>query len=149
MTQAVADRQERRTWVPVDTFGARLALIRQAMGWNVTEAATACGVPPTSWKNWERGRQPHRMIHAAQAIADRTGCDRDWLVFGGPLESELPPPSSAGIGADRTGRSTHFHVTRPAMRVIPGGCTDGGNRVGDSAPLRAVPAATTLAPHAA
>jgi hypothetical protein len=26
-------------WVPVDTFGARLALIRQRMQWNVKEAA--------------------------------------------------------------------------------------------------------------
>ena len=72
-------------WVPSDkTFGARLALIRQRMGWgNVKKAAEECGLPVQSWRTWERdGVMPHRFITIAITIATRTGCDLDWLVYG-------------------------------------------------------------------
>jgi hypothetical protein len=32
-------------WVPELTFGARLALVRHRMGWNIKEAAAACDLP--------------------------------------------------------------------------------------------------------
>ena len=35
-------------WIPEDTFGSRLALVRQHMGWNMAEAARACDVDPQS-----------------------------------------------------------------------------------------------------
>jgi hypothetical protein len=77
-------------WVPDDsTFGARLALIRQRMGWgNVKEAAMACGLPVESWRNWERdGAMPRRMVEVASVIADRTGCDLGWLLAGSRLRT--------------------------------------------------------------
>ena len=45
-------------WVPdTSTFGARLALVRQRMGWNLKEAALACQLPQGSWREWElKGR---------------------------------------------------------------------------------------------
>lgn len=66
------------------TFGARLALIRQRMGWsNVAMAARACGVPVDSWRNWEvDGREPHRLTTIAMTIATTAGCDYLWLVHG-------------------------------------------------------------------
>lgn len=72
-------------WVPdTSTFGARLALVRQKMGWgNVKVAAQQCGVPVESWRNWERdGMEPRRLVTIAMAIATRTGVDVDWLVYG-------------------------------------------------------------------
>ena len=65
-----------------DIFGARLALIRQHMGWgNVKEAALACGVPVASWRNWERdGRLPRDLMTVTAKIAERTGCDQAWLA---------------------------------------------------------------------
>lgn len=72
-------------WIAdASTFGARLALIRQRMGWgNVKEAAVACGLPVESWRNWERdGMEPRRLITIAMTIATRTGCDYLWLVHG-------------------------------------------------------------------
>jgi hypothetical protein len=72
-------------WVPDDdTFGARLALIRQRMGWgNVKEAALACGLPPESWRTWERdGVEPRGIVQKVALISDRTGCDFDWLLWG-------------------------------------------------------------------
>jgi len=53
---------ETETWVPELTFGARLALVRHKMGWNIKEAATSCGLPAQSWRGWEvDGREPHRI----------------------------------------------------------------------------------------
>ena len=77
-------------WVPDDsTFGARLALIRQRMGWgNVAQAARECGVPVGSWHNWEEGMEPRRLVTIAMAIASRTGVDVDWLVYG-PKRADL------------------------------------------------------------
>lgn len=66
------------------TFGARLALIRQRMGWgNVERAARECGLPVETWRSWERdNRIPNRLVTIAMAIAARTGCDYLWLVHG-------------------------------------------------------------------
>ncbi len=70
-------------WRPDDaSFGARLALVRQRMGWgNVKEAALACGLPVESWRNWERdGRQPRDFIAVCARISERTGVDLAWLA---------------------------------------------------------------------
>jgi transcriptional regulator with XRE-family HTH domain len=69
-------------WVPEDTFGARLALVRQHLGWNVTEAATACGLTGQSWHNWEAGSLPRDLVGTAAKIAEATGCEARWLVLG-------------------------------------------------------------------
>lgn len=72
-------------WIPDDArFGARLALVRQRMGWgNVKEAAEACGIPVQSWRTWERDNvQPRGYEGICRQIAGRTGCDLDWLMRG-------------------------------------------------------------------
>lgn len=70
-------------WVPDDkSFGARLALVRQRMGWNAKEAAIACGLPAQSWRNWESGMACRDQELAARKIAARTGCDYLWLFAG-------------------------------------------------------------------
>ena len=80
-------------WVPVDTFAARLALLRQHLGgWNVKRAADACGLDDQKWRNWEAGRTKPRDLEAvARQIADATGCDVRWLLAGGPLRSRCTP----------------------------------------------------------
>lgn len=70
-------------WTPDDTFGARLALIRNRMGWNMSEAATHCGTTDQSWRNWETGEaKPRAMDDIVAAIAKASGCDPVWLMFG-------------------------------------------------------------------
>lgn len=68
--------------VPLDTFGCRLAQIRQAMGWNVEEAASACGLVGQTWRNWEAGTTPRNVLVIADQIAVRTGCNARWIVWG-------------------------------------------------------------------
>lgn len=66
-----------------DSFGARLALVRQRMGWNITQAARECGLGSESWRLWEQaGRMPVRLTTICMAIATKTGCDYLWLCHG-------------------------------------------------------------------
>jgi len=72
---------ESTIWVPHLTFAARLALIRHHKGWNIKEAALACGVPPQSWRGWEvEHRLPLDIRKVARQIAARSGVDRNWLM---------------------------------------------------------------------
>ena len=69
-------------WVPEMTFPARLALVRNRMGWNAKEAAFACGLPAQSWRNWEAGIRPRDLVEVAKQIAEHTGCSAAWLAMG-------------------------------------------------------------------
>jgi len=64
------------------TFGARLALVRQRMQWNIKEAARECGIPAASWGAWESGAMPRRYTEMCQLIANRTGANFMWLLAG-------------------------------------------------------------------
>ena len=77
MTVTSAESQAQGWTADDSTFGARLALIRQRMGWgNVKAAAEACGIPVQSWRTWERdGVTPRNIVEIADTIAERTGCD--------------------------------------------------------------------------
>lgn len=91
-------------WVPEDTFGSRLALVRQAMKWNVKEAAEACGLNDQSWRNWEEGKRPRDLLDVAHKIAEATLINEAWIVMGGatrtgsfsPELTVLPEPVGQG-----------------------------------------------------
>lgn len=126
--------QQTPGWTANDqTFGARLALIRQRMGWgNIAKAAKECGVPVDSWRNWEvDGVEPRRLNTIAMAIATRTGCDYIWLCHG-PGWVGSPRPTTgfatgarvlATIGEDPISRGrtgTHSGpTTRPVRQTRP------------------------------
>ena len=130
-SDATADQAE--AWIADDsTFGARLALIRQKMGWgNIAKAAKEVGVPTDSWRNWEvDGREPHRMPTIAMAIATRVGCAYRWLVHGpgrGDDVSTAPTPpiersNERYVEARvlRTGRMIgHASADQPARQARP------------------------------
>jgi transcriptional regulator with XRE-family HTH domain len=64
-----------------NSFGARLALIRWQMGWNMKEAALACGFSQQSWRGWElQGHDPRGFAEVAERIAERTGVDEYWIL---------------------------------------------------------------------
>ncbi|ANA85435.1 immunity repressor [Gordonia phage Bowser] len=89
-------------WVPAaDSFGARLALVRQRMGWNAKEAALACGIAQASWREWEvRNRLPRQFEESAKKIAETTGCDLMWLMTGRPTPLNNPPGGGAQAGGE-------------------------------------------------
>jgi transcriptional regulator with XRE-family HTH domain len=78
-------------WRPEDSFGARLALVRQYLGgWNVARTARRCGIDDQAWRNWEAGRnRPQDYPAVCRRISDALGADYVWLMIGGPL-----PPAS-------------------------------------------------------
>ena len=71
-------------WIPsTDDFAARLVLIRHEMGWNLKEAALACGIRAQSWREWElEHRKPRDYERVCHQIAEHSGCNRVWLMTG-------------------------------------------------------------------
>lgn len=99
-----------RGWTVDDsTFGARLALVRQRMQWNIKEAARECGIPAASWGSWENGAMPRRYTEMCRLIAERTGADYGWLLDGPHL-----------MGKAGEARTTHGYSTvteRPPAHI--------------------------------
>lgn len=71
-------------------------MVRQRMGWNIKEAAFACGVKGTSWRGWElEGRRPRDLDDVCLKIASHTGCNDYWLMTG------RTTPNGGGGGESR------------------------------------------------
>jgi len=113
-----ADSPTKKGWTVDDsTFGARLALVRQRMDWNLKEAAIECGLPPASWKNWERdSSEPRRLIETVTLISNRTGCDFLWLLTGSNARTTAQYDKRRTSPQVRQG-SKPRQVTRPSERV--------------------------------
>lgn len=72
-----------RDWVPdLESFAARMALVRHAMGWNLKEAAVKCGLAVNAWARYEEGMRPRDLVNVVEKIATATGVHRSWLAFG-------------------------------------------------------------------
>lgn len=75
------------------------------MGWNLKEAALACGLPQGSWREWELNNRDPRGIQAVVGkIADQTGVDDYWLLTGrvtptGGDGDGLPTPADPDMSA--------------------------------------------------
>jgi transcriptional regulator with XRE-family HTH domain len=95
-TETVGAQQQ---WIPTtDSFGARLALVRHRMGWNIKEAAQKCSVAPATWRLWEiDGATPRNLITVSMTIASVTGCDYLWLVHG-PNRGGAKPTDERATG---------------------------------------------------
>jgi hypothetical protein len=123
-------------WIPTDeTFGARLALIRQRVGWgNVTAAAVACDITVSSWRAWERDNVlPKAYLSTCQRIAEVTGCDLAWLVGVPPLGT----PHTGGIALPnlrRDGAAGGDHSSPPddAPGISPRMSRDARSRIAAS-----------------
>jgi transcriptional regulator with XRE-family HTH domain len=75
--------------VPTDSFGNRLMLARAYAGHlSIREAADLCDIGRGAWTNWERGARPVDMLEITEAISEKLGVDREWLLFGGPLAKQ-------------------------------------------------------------
>lgn len=85
-------------WIPdTSTFGARLALVRWRMGWNLREAERECNLSQNSWGAYETGRDPRRFVEVVNRIVLRTGVNRVWLMTG---EGSPEPQREVSVGLD-------------------------------------------------
>lgn len=115
------DESDVAGWIPTDReFSARLALVRNRMGWNVKEAALACGLPAQNWRNWEQGKLPQSMPRVCGDIARSTGVDPHWLAFGSYAfvgREDVAEGASDGVADDPT--------TADAVQAMVGGLIPG------------------------
>ncbi len=89
-----------------NSFGARLALVRWQMGWNMKEAALACGFSQQSWRGWElQGHDPRGFADVVARISERTGIDEYWLLTGKELPTGPGGPSDVAPKADLVSES--------------------------------------------
>jgi len=103
------------------TFGARLALVRQRMRWNIKEAARECGIPAASWGTWEDGAMPRRYVEMCRLIAERTGADYGWLLDGPGLRGGVSPRTTHGYSTVTEPPPAHIdrpRDNRPAGRPV-------------------------------
>jgi transcriptional regulator with XRE-family HTH domain len=84
MQDMTALRETERGWIPsANSFGARLALVRNHLGLNAKAAAERAGVDDSSWLAWEtKGTKPRDLVEKARQISDTLGCDFIWLLTG-------------------------------------------------------------------
>lgn len=110
-------------WIPAaDDFATRLVLIRHEMGWNLKEAALACGIRAQSWREWElEHRKPRDYEAVCQQISKRSGCNLVWLMTGytppnggGAPAAPIPAEQSPLPGSNR-GPLAYLVAGRPAQ----------------------------------
>ena len=85
-------------WVPQDTLGARVVVIRHSLGLSRRQLSQMTGITENALQGIEEGRSPHRLPEKIQAIHDATGVSREWLMWGGPLNGEGPRPGGPDGG---------------------------------------------------
>lgn len=81
--------------LPRDTFALRLRLLRHDLRMTTEAVARGCGLAQPTWSTWERGVLPRNQAAVAKQIADATGYDVMWLLYGGPLGGKLGPAGRA------------------------------------------------------
>ena len=73
----------RDTWIPDDSFGTRLIAVRRHLGLDQVAAAERYGVKRETLSTWERDiSKPRHMAIIVERIAQVTGCDPVWLMWG-------------------------------------------------------------------
>ena len=100
-------------WVPTDTFGMRLVMVRAQKGLSQEEAAARCGLKASTWATWEKpnGAKPRGLEEVIRKISSGLGVDRGWLMFGGPLHDYAPDDRDPNTGeVDRRG---HLDLREP------------------------------------
>lgn len=125
----IAVLAEELPWVPEDDFRARLALVRNRMGWNVKDAGELTGVGDVNWRNWEHGKHPRNLEEVCRKIAAATGCSYQWLMLGNSFNSSEEFRNRCGATGE--------------LRIIPGG------RSSHTKPGQMIPMALPLFTHLA
>lgn len=82
-------------WIPdTATFGARLALVRWHMGWNMKEAERECNLTQNSWNKWEEGSLPRNYVEVVNRIVLRTSVNKVWLMTGEGSPEPMGPETT-------------------------------------------------------
>lgn len=99
-TQAMSENQ--KELIDPVAIGARLAQMRTALGANQKMLSELVGCVPSSWHNYERGKQLLPVQYAA-LLSERYGVPLDWLYLG--RKALLPYNIAQSI--EKTEREAH------------------------------------------
>lgn len=94
-------------WKPVDSLANRILLVRNTTGMSQREFALRAGVTFGVIQGIEKGRSPRGETDVIKRVAAAFDVDRDWLMWGGALNEEVPSgdgpegQSAPGAGAGR------------------------------------------------
>lgn len=88
---------------PRDTLAARVKLARWERGLTQRAAAMTCGLTFGELQSIENGAEARGLNSKIDKIARGLGYDRDWLMWGGPLETPDPGASEQTGGAMNRG----------------------------------------------
>lgn len=81
-------------------------LLRHQLGLSQREASEQTGVSFGVWQGMEAGRATRGIDKAVAAISAKLGCDREWLMWGGPLSDPSDPAQQRRGGLEGvSGRS--------------------------------------------
>lgn len=109
---------ESRTWRPKDTLAHRVMLMRTELGLSQREAAMQSGVSFGTIQGVESGRTPRNEVATLAKLAKAFHVDRDWLIWGGPLDTEDvvdPGPGVSGEAADTARYTPHLGSRRTSF----------------------------------
>lgn len=87
--------------IPRDTLARRVWMARDEAGLSQRAAAERCGLTFGEWQGIEAGRQSRGLDRKIALIAAGLGYDRDWLMWGGPLDPSQPRTSDGGESVNR------------------------------------------------
>lgn len=79
---AISEPTTIEDWVPDDSLGNRLVVLRNQLRLTIEEAAKACGIPPATWGTWEAGTKPRDLMGVVESVHEGLGVNRTWLLFG-------------------------------------------------------------------
>ncbi len=99
MTSAV----ERKNWKPADTLAHRFLLVRSQLGLDRRGFSRLTGLTENQLQSIESGRSPRDLPAKINRVHLATGVDRDWLMWGGALNDETPPPTDVVDEGDSSG----------------------------------------------
>lgn len=107
-------------WVPRDTLGARVVVIRHSLGLSRRQLSQLTGITENALQGLEEGRSPHRLPDKIQAIHEATGVSREWLMWGGPLSGEGPRQDGPGGGesAPSRARTDDLRIKSPTIVAL-------------------------------
>ena len=107
-----------QSWIPdSSTFGARLALVRWHMGWNIAEAERECQLSQNTWGGYEKGHNPRYFVEVVNRIVLRTRVNKVWLMTGEGSPENDPDRGTMDYGDGITATITPITAARKSPDV--------------------------------
>ena len=86
-----------KPWYPPQTLAQRLREVRRSLSLTMEQMAERCGFNAKTYASWEAGSRPLDRDEVVAQVAQSTGVDRDWLMWGYAPRDSNPEPSDSRL----------------------------------------------------